>query len=110
MHQELSSGLRTVDTSPVARLTDRELTVLELLGRGNKSSQIAANLHLSLKTVQAHCEHIKQKLELPDFLGLIRFAVHWLDTEQDAKSPRPAAIAGTAPRAARPRMRDHNPA
>ncbi len=97
LHQELSSGSRAPETSSVARLTDRELTVLELLGRGNKPSLIAAHLHLSLKTVQAHCEHIKQKLELPDFFGLIRFAVHWLATEQDPKSVCPAALAPAGP-------------
>jgi DNA-binding NarL/FixJ family response regulator len=81
MHREMSGSPRPPDPSPVARLSDRELAVFELLGRGVKTRQIAEDLHISVKTVQAHCEHIKAKLELPDFTSLTRFAVHWLATE-----------------------------
>ncbi len=93
MHHELTGAAgREPKTSPVSRLTDRELTMLEAIGRGAKTRQIAADLHVSMKTVQAHCEHIKKKLELPDFAALTRFAVHWLDTEQDGKETRHRAM------------------
>jgi DNA-binding NarL/FixJ family response regulator len=85
MHLELTGGRCVSGTSPVARLTDRELTVLEMLGQGKKTSLIADLLHVSVKTVQAHCEHMKEKLELPDHPTLMRFAVHWLDTEHDTE-------------------------
>lgn len=96
LHQEISSGKRQSVASPVARLTDRELAVLEAIGRGRKSREIAADLHVSVKTVQAHCEHMKDKLELPDFMSLVRFAVHWLDTAFDAEQ-NPTANPAAAP-------------
>jgi DNA-binding NarL/FixJ family response regulator len=67
---------------PMDRLSDRELEVLELIGQGRKTREIAEQLHLSMKTVQAHREHIKVKLELADFLTLTRFAVNWVESEE----------------------------
>src|SRR5262249_32656018 len=54
-------GAKTDDR--VARLTDRELEVFRLLGQGHDSHAIAKQLHLSVKTVDAHRGHIKEKLE-----------------------------------------------
>ncbi|HWQ93809.1 MAG TPA: response regulator transcription factor [Clostridia bacterium] len=67
--------------SPVERLSDRELEVLEQLGQGRKTKEIAADLHLSIKTVQTYCEHLKEKLELKDSTSLGRFAVQWVEAQ-----------------------------
>jgi DNA-binding NarL/FixJ family response regulator len=64
--------------SPVERLTDREMEVFEMVGRGMTSRQIARRLNLSPKTVDTHREHIKAKLELKNGAELTRHAVHWL--------------------------------
>jgi DNA-binding CsgD family transcriptional regulator len=61
--------------SPVERLSDRELTVFDLLGQGLGTRQIAETLQLSIKTVQAHCAHIKEKLNLSSATQLLREAV-----------------------------------
>jgi DNA-binding NarL/FixJ family response regulator len=66
---------------PIERLSDRELEVLELIGRGRTTRQIANELHVSMKTIQAHREHLKEKLDLPDATSLVRFAVHWVESE-----------------------------
>jgi DNA-binding NarL/FixJ family response regulator len=66
---------------PMERLSDRELQVLELIGEGRTTRQIADELHVSMKTVQAHREHLKEKLELPNAASLARFAVQWLEAE-----------------------------
>jgi DNA-binding NarL/FixJ family response regulator len=66
---------------PLERLSDRELEVLELIGNGHTTRQIADELHVSMKTVQAHREHLKEKLELPDATSLARYAVHWVESE-----------------------------
>lgn len=63
-------------------LSDRELQVLELIGRGRATRQIADELHLSIKTVQAHREHIKEKLQIEGAASLARFAVHWLARQE----------------------------
>jgi DNA-binding NarL/FixJ family response regulator len=59
-------------------LTDRELEVLHLIGHGNDVRKIAMDLHLSRKTIEAHREHIKEKLDFRTSRELARFAVQWL--------------------------------
>lgn len=67
--------------SPVRSLTDRELEIFQLVGKGFSSSQIAEQLNLSVKTVGAHRERIKQKLGLKTSGEMVRYAVLWLETD-----------------------------
>src|SRR5258705_7532595 len=60
------------------RLSDRELEILELIGKGNEVRQIAKLLHLSPKTVETHRAHIKDKLDLKNSREVARFALQWL--------------------------------
>jgi len=62
----------------VDRLSDRELEILELIGKGNEVRQIAKSLHLSPKTVETHRAHIKEKLNLANARQVARFAVQWI--------------------------------
>ena len=55
-----------VAQSRIEQLSDRELEVFHLLGQGKSTSQIAEELHISLKTVQAYCVRAKEKLGLSD--------------------------------------------
>ena len=66
------------ETDAVERLSDRELEVLELIGKGNDVRQIAKALHLSPKTVETHRSHIKDKLDLKNSREVARFALQWL--------------------------------
>ena len=63
--------------SRVSELSDRELQVFELLGKGRSTSEIADELHLSLKTVQAYCVRAKEKLALTTAAELLREAIIW---------------------------------
>jgi DNA-binding NarL/FixJ family response regulator len=65
--------------SPVERLSDRELEIFRLLGQGRTTSQIAGDLHLSLKTVQAYCARAKEKFDVNSLGELIRAAIQWED-------------------------------
>lgn len=67
--------------SPVERLTDREFEVFQLVGRGKGTREIAEQLHLSVKTVEVHRLHIKEKLVIKTAAELIRFAVRWVETQ-----------------------------
>ena len=67
-------------SSPVDHLSDRELEIFRLLGQGRTTSQIARDLHLSLKTVQAYCARAKEKFGVNSFGELIRVAIRWEDT------------------------------
>jgi DNA-binding NarL/FixJ family response regulator len=64
-------------SSPVDHLSDRELEIFRLLGQGRTTSQIAGDLHLSLKTVQAYCARAKEKFGVNSFGELIRLAIRW---------------------------------
>jgi DNA-binding NarL/FixJ family response regulator len=63
--------------SRVGELSDRELEVFQRLGSGKSTSEIADELHLSLKTVQAYCVRAKEKLGLTTAAELLREAILW---------------------------------
>jgi DNA-binding NarL/FixJ family response regulator len=66
------------EVDAVERLSDRELEILELIGKGHDVRQIAKLLHLSPKTVETHRSHIKDKLDLKNSREVARFALQWL--------------------------------
>src|SRR5436853_1086619 len=68
------------ETDVIERLSDRELEILELIGKGHDVRQIAKQLHLSPKTVETHRSHIKDKLDLKNSREVARFALQWLST------------------------------
>jgi len=73
---ESFSGLRSsADLPPLARLTDRELEIFRYIGEGHSVRAIAEKLFLSTKTVEAHKEHIKQKLNLKSSNELLQYAI-----------------------------------
>jgi DNA-binding NarL/FixJ family response regulator len=80
------SDRRLKTESPIARLTDREFEILQLIGQGKDSHVIAEQLHLSIKTVDAHRGHIKEKLELKSGTELICFAARWVETQSAASA------------------------
>src|SRR5215467_3330371 len=67
-------------TSPVERLSDRELEIFRLLGQGRSTAQIAADLNIGLKTVQTHYARAKEKLGVISFTELVRAAIRWEDS------------------------------
>jgi DNA-binding NarL/FixJ family response regulator len=56
-------------------LTSREREILQLVGEGHKSPEIARALHLSVKTVEGHRSRIMAKLQIHDVAGLVRYAI-----------------------------------
>lgn len=65
-------------SSPVERLSDRELEIFEMIGRGLTSRQIADELDVSQRTIDTHRENIKQKLDLKNAVELTKHAVQWM--------------------------------
>lgn len=63
---------------PVAVLSDRELEVFELIGRGHGTREIAERLGLAVKTVETYRENIKEKLLIESAPELARRAVTWV--------------------------------
>jgi DNA-binding NarL/FixJ family response regulator len=66
----------------VESLSDRELEVLELIGAGLGSREIAEKLHLSIKTIESHREHMKTKLGLTRAPELVSYAFNWFHGEK----------------------------
>jgi DNA-binding NarL/FixJ family response regulator len=79
MARRLSSSSKEAETSPVERLSDRELEIFRLLGQGRTTAQMAEDLHLSLKTVQAYCARAKEKFGVSSLGELVRAAIRWED-------------------------------
>lgn len=84
MLQQMASGKGKVVSSPIEHLTDRELEVFRLIGEGCSTRQIAGQLHLSVRTVEAYREYIKSKLNLKNATELVQHAFHWVHHEAAA--------------------------
>jgi DNA-binding NarL/FixJ family response regulator len=59
------------------QLSDRELEILALIGRGRTTQQISESLHVAVSTVETYRERIKSKLHLESGAELTRYAIHW---------------------------------
>jgi DNA-binding NarL/FixJ family response regulator len=74
----ISNVVRPGGGSPLDAVTDRELEVLQLVGEGHTTSAIADRLNLSVKTVESHRLHLKDKLGLATSALLVRYAIAWV--------------------------------
>jgi DNA-binding NarL/FixJ family response regulator len=75
--EKFVDGRLLTSGSLVERLSDRELETFQLLGKGYETRQVAEMMNVSMKTVQTHCAHIKEKLKLTNAAELLREAVRW---------------------------------
>ncbi len=75
-------GKNKDESSPIDLLTDRELEVFQLIGQGFGTREIAGKLHISVKTVENHRAHIKEKLNLKSAIELVQQATLWLQRNQ----------------------------
>jgi DNA-binding NarL/FixJ family response regulator len=81
MLQQQVRGKTDLQESPVKSLSDRELEVFQLIGRWKKTSEIAQELHLSVKTIEYYREQIKHKLGLKNSAELTQHATSWVQRE-----------------------------
>jgi DNA-binding NarL/FixJ family response regulator len=77
MLQQFVHGNAAPKSSPILSLTDRELEIFRLIGEGHSTRKIADELHLSVKTIESHQAHIKEKLALRNARELVQHAVEW---------------------------------
>jgi DNA-binding NarL/FixJ family response regulator len=83
MAEKFVEGHPATIESPVQQLSDRELEVFQLLGRGYTTRQIAEHLSIGFKTVQAYCARIKDKFNLTNITELLREAIRWHENQQE---------------------------
>ena len=74
------NNTRAVDG--VHKLSDREFEVFQLIGEGKSTQQIADILNISVKTVEVHRAHIREKLKLEDGAAVLRYAVRWTESKK----------------------------
>jgi DNA-binding NarL/FixJ family response regulator len=72
-----SNGEGASPPNPVGRLSNRELQVLSLIGRGLSSRQAAESLNVSVKTVESHRQSLKRKLNLATNAQLLQYSLKW---------------------------------
>lgn len=77
LHQLVNGRLKQ-GSSPIETLSDRELEVFRMIGDGRSTRQIAEELHLSIRTVEAYREYIKEKLNLKNATELVQHAFQWV--------------------------------
>ncbi len=82
MLNTLVGGRAPSATSPIEALSDRELEVFSLIGQGHGTRPIAEKLHLSVKTIESHRAHIKEKLNLQNATELVHHAIQWVQSER----------------------------
>jgi DNA-binding NarL/FixJ family response regulator len=82
----LASGASAVGTDPIGRLSNRELQVLNLIGRGQSSREAAEALGLSVKTVETHRQSLKRKLNLATNAQLVQYAINWYTSRSKPES------------------------
>ena len=73
--RQMVGGKAQPGPSSMERLSDRELEVFNLIGQGRSTRQIAEQLHLSIKTIESHRAHIKEKLHLGNSAELVHRAI-----------------------------------
>lgn len=81
MLNTLVGGRTSLNGSPIEELSDRELEVFGLIGQGHGTRPIAEKLHLSVKTIESHRAHIKEKLNLKNATELVHHAIQWVQSE-----------------------------
>lgn len=80
MLRNLSGGTEDTIADPVNKLTPGEFTTFQMIGAGLSPSQIAEKLGRSRKTVEAHRNNIRLKLEMPTSAALAHFATQWVSS------------------------------
>lgn len=78
--ESVFNNKREDESLSVERLSDRELEVLDLIGQGYATGEVARVLNLSVKTVNTYRDHIKEKLQIQGAGELRRFAVKWVQS------------------------------
>jgi DNA-binding NarL/FixJ family response regulator len=82
MLRQFAGRVTSAERSPFEDLSDRELEVFRMIGRGHGTREIADLLHISVKTVESYQAHIKEKMSLKNARELVQRAVQWTTQER----------------------------
>jgi DNA-binding NarL/FixJ family response regulator len=82
MIQKFAAGGSYISANPIDRLSNRELQILHMIGKGMSTRESAHSLNLSIKTVESHRQRIKRKLNLSTGTQLVQYAINWFSTRK----------------------------
>jgi DNA-binding NarL/FixJ family response regulator len=82
MIERLAAGAARSSTNPIDRLSNRELQVLHLIGKGLSTRETAKSLNVSVKTVESHRQRIKRRLNLQTGTQLVLYAINWFSAAE----------------------------
>ena len=68
--------------SDVSQLSDRELEIFRMMGRGRTTRGVSDDLGISVKTVQVYCGRMKRKLGIANGIQLVRQATLWWESQE----------------------------
>ncbi len=86
MIQKFAGETATLSTNPIDRLSNRELQIIHMIGKGMSTREMADTLHLSIKTVESHRQRIKRKLNLKTGMQLVQYAVMGFSAQDTSSS------------------------
>src|SRR5882672_4256084 len=84
MIQKFAAGGAYISANPIDRLSNRELQILHMIGKGMSTRETAQSLNLSIKTIESHRQRIKRKLNLATGTQLVQYAVNWFTGREGA--------------------------
>jgi DNA-binding NarL/FixJ family response regulator len=90
MIQKFAAGGSYISANPIDRLSNRELQILHMIGKGMSTRETAESLNLSIKTVESHRQRIKRKLNLHTGTQLVQYAVNWFTGREAGNEQAPA--------------------
>ena len=98
MIQKFAAGGSYVSANPIDRLSNRELQILHMIGKGMSTRETAVSLNLSIKTVESHRQRIKRKLNLNTGTQLVQYAVNWFTGRESSNDNQaPGEVANSQP-------------
>jgi len=94
MIRKFAAGGSYTSTNPIDRLSNRELQILHMIGKGLSTRESADALNLSVKTIESHRQRIKRKLNLNTGAQLVQYAVNWFLNRDAPPRGEAAAMKG----------------
>jgi DNA-binding NarL/FixJ family response regulator len=79
---KMVTGGSSGTADPIDRLSNRELQVLRMIGKGTSTRETALSLNLSIKTVESHRQRLMRKLNIKGGSQLLRYAVGWFNSSE----------------------------
>jgi DNA-binding NarL/FixJ family response regulator len=82
MIRKMATGRSHKSANPVDQLSNRELQILHMIGKGMSTRETAVSLNLSVKTIESHRQRLRRKLNLQSGCQLVRYALGWLSSSE----------------------------